>query len=326
MKNVFLLSALFLIISIISCKKEETISYKKNSGIVFGTTYNITYQSKKEYQNSIDSLFLVFNKSLSTYLPSSLISKVNKNDTTVKADGLFIEMFNKSKRIFKETNGYFDPTFGTVIDAYGFGSGKKKDTITREDIIKLMKYVGFEKVTLKDKRVYKQHPSIQLNVNAIAKGFGVDIIARFFDARNIKNYLVEVGGEIRAKGVSKRNKPWRVAIDDPNTDGSRTLSNYVELKNQSIASSGNYRKYRVDKNGKKYVHTINPKTGLAKENDLLSVSVIANTDCADVDAYATAFMAMGFEKTKVFVKKYPKIEVLLVYIDSLGEIKNYKSY
>lgn len=324
MKQFYLLIVLLLLTQ--ACKKEEGFEYKTTSGAVFGTTYSIIYQSKKEYQKSIDSLFHLVNKSLSTYLPSSYISRVNNNDSTVVVDDFFVEVFKKSKRIYKETNGYFDPTFGIVIDAYGFGSGKRKDSITKKDIAELMNYVGFEKISIKNRRVYKELPKIQINVNAIAKGYGIDVIARFLETQKIENYLVEIGGEVRAKGVSKRNKPWRVAIDDPNTDGSRTVSKFVSLTNQSVASSGNYRKFRVDKNGKKYVHTINPKTGLAKENDLLSATVITSTDCADADAYATAFMAMGFEKTKEFLKRYPKINALLVYVNTSGEIKNYKSY
>ena len=310
-----------LIVSI-SCKNESRVSETKLEGFVFGTTYHITYVDKVDYQQSIDSLFTLVNKSLSTYMPTSDISKINKGDSTIVVDDMFIEVFSKAKRIYEETDGYFDPTIGRLIDAYGFGSGKSKKELSKDEIDSLMKDVGFDKVRLENRRVYRDNPNIEFNVNAFAKGYGVDVIGRFLEGKNISNYLVEIGGEIRARG-KKQGKLWRVAIEEPNTDGTRSVQKIIELDNQSMATSGNYRKYKVSDEGKKIVHTVNAKTGLAEESNLLSVSVKLKGDCADVDAYATAFLAMGSERTKEFLVTHPELKVVLLYNDKNNELKEF---
>ncbi len=296
---------------LLSCK--GSLNLVKIRGNVFGTTYNITYTNTNiNYQKSIDSLFVLVNKSLSTYMPTSDISKINKGDTTVVVDDLFLEVFKKAKRIYKETDGYFDPTIGKLIDAYGFGSGKEKKNLTKEEIAVLMQGVGFDKVRINNRKIYRENPGIEFNVNAIAKGYGVDIIGRFLESKNVVNYLVEIGGEIRARG-NNDDKAWKVAIEKPNIDGTRSIQKVIELIDESMATSGNYRKYKINEKGHKIVHTINPKTGLAQENNLLSVSVRLKGDCADVDAYATALLAMGLEKSKEFLKKHPELKVVLLY-------------
>ncbi|MEX6626432.1 FAD:protein FMN transferase [Tenacibaculum salmonis] len=309
----------------LSCTQKKESSKNKLQGFVFGTTYNITYfenENKANYQKSIDSLFSLVNNSLSTYLPTSDISKINKGDTTVVVDDMFIEVFAKAKKIYKETDGYFDPTIGKLINAYGFGSGKERKNLSSEEIKKLMIDVGFDKVVLKNNKVYRQSDQIEFNVNAFAKGYGVDIIGRFLEDKKINNYLIEIGGEIRARG-KKNGKLWKVAIEKPNIDGTRSLQKIISLDNESMATSGNYRKFKLNGNGKKIVHTINAKTGLANESNLLSVSVRLKGDCADVDAYATAFLAMGLEKTKAFLQKYPELKVVLLYNDKNNELKEF---
>ncbi len=315
----------FLVVSLllfISCKKEVKISETKLEGNVFGTTYHITYLNKKDYQKSIDSLFNLVNKSLSTYLPTSDISRINKGDTAVVVDDMFVEVFDKAKKIYKETDGYFDPTIGKLIDAYGFGSGEEKKDLTLEEITALMEHVGFDKVRLKDRKVYRKSADIEFNVNAFAKGYGVDVVGRFLESKNIQDYIVEIGGEIRARGT-KHGKLWKVAIEKPNIDGTRSIQKIIELDNESMATSGNYRKYKVNAEGKKIVHTVNAKTGLAEESNLLSVSVRLQGDCADVDAYATAFLAMGLEKTKVFLEEHPELKVVLLYHNEANELAEY---
>lgn len=326
MKLYKLLVFITLITVLHACKKENSLTYYQYNGNVFGTTYKIVYETSKAYQTGIDSVFLAVNKSLSTYLPTSDISKINKGDTTVVVDALFAEVFKKSKRIYKETQGFFDPTVGNLVNAYGFGAEKLKKNLTTEEISSLMKFVGFDKVNLKDGKISKQFSETYLDFNSIAKGYGVDLVSRFLESKNCKNYLVEIGGEIRCRGVNSKKKIWKIAIEEPNTDGTRSISNYVNLDNKSMAGSGNYRKFKINKNDKKFVHTINPKTGEAKENNLLSAFVIAPIDCADVDAYATAFMAMGFEKTKLFLKNNPKIDAFLIYVSKKGVTKNYKTF
>ena len=325
LRKYFLGGLLLIFASFYSCKNEVKEQVFRLQGTVFGTTYHITYQGNQSHQKSIDSLFYLVNKSTSTYIPTSDISKINKGDTTIVVDKLFAEVFKKSKRIFKETDGYFDPTVGNLVNAWGFGPKKELNDLDSTQVKNQMKLVGLGKVLLIDGKIKKENPKIYLDFNSIGKGFGIDVIARFLEFKDVKNYLIEIGGEIRARGVSPKNKPWRVGIDNPNTDGSRTISNFVDLSNMSMASSGNYRKYRVSKAGEKFVHTINPKTGFAIESNLLAATVYAPLDCADVDAYATAFMAMGLEKTKLFLKKYPGIKVVLIYLNEKGELEEFIS-
>ena len=263
--------------------------------------------------------------SLSTYLPHSDISKINSGDATVVVDSYFLEVFEKSTRIHQETNGFFDPTVGNLVNAWGFGPKKEKNDLNSDEIKKLMQYVGLDKVRIVNRKVIKDSPEIYLDFNSIAKGYGIDIIGRFLESKNIHNYLVEIGGEIRARGKKQNGNYWKVGIDNPNTDGSRSISRSISLVNQSMASSGNYRKFRVSNDGKKYVHTINPKTGDALESNLLSATVIANKDCADVDGYATAFMAMGLEKTKEFLQTHTDISVFLLFTNTNGEIEEFSN-
>jgi FAD:protein FMN transferase len=320
------LSYSFLVLFVfISCALDEKREDYTLKGGVFGTTFKITYlNAKKNYQNEIDSLFAVINNSVSTYIPNSAISKINSGDTSVKIDPIFKEVLEKSKRIYKETNGFFDPTVGNLVNAYGFGPGKEFTSLTKEVIKKELRYVGLDKVSEKDNIIIKEDPKVYLDFNSIAKGFGIDIVARFLDSRQIESYMVEIGGEIRAKGVKKNKKPWLIQLVNPVdvTTGYKTIN----LSGKSMATSGNYRKFKITDDGKKYVHTINPKTGLAKESNLLSVSVIAPLDCADVDGYATAFMAMGLEKTKALLKELKKLQVILLYTNDNGELEEFTNY
>ncbi|WP_093674094.1 FAD:protein FMN transferase [Tenacibaculum sp. MAR_2009_124] len=303
-------------------KKLDKEGITKLEGAIFGTTYHIKYLDSINHQESIDSLFELMNKSLSTYIPSSDISRINRGDSTVIVDDLFVEVFEKAKKIYNETDGYFDPTIGKLIDAYGFGSGKERKSISNEEVKELMEGVGFDKVRLKDRKVYRENNNIEFNVNAFAKGYGIDVVGRFLETKGIQNYLVEIGGEIRARG-KKQDKVWKVAIEKPNIDGTRSLQKVIELNDESMATSGNYRKFKINEKGEKIVHTINARTGLASESNLLSVSVRMKGDCADVDAYATAFLAMGLEETKKFLQKHPELKVVLLYNDENNELKEF---
>lgn len=324
-KKIIAFITFLLIIS--ACKKEKPNEKISLNGFIFGTSYNITYLNKGvNYQKSIDSLFFLVNKSLSTYIPTSDISKINKGDTNVMVDDFFVEVFNKSKKIYRETDGYFDPTVGNLVNAWGFGPKNEKQNLTEEQVKMHMQLVGLNKVQLISRKIVKETPELFLDFNSIAKGFGVDVIARFLESKKVDNYLIEIGGEVRARGNSDRGKPWVIGLDNPNTDGTRSVSRLIPLKNMSIAGSGNFRKFRLDENGNKYVHTVNPKTGFATESNLLSAYVIADLDCADVDAYATAFMAMGLEKTKEFIKTKPDVKVVLHFLDSTGNIKEFSTY
>ncbi|WP_298766794.1 FAD:protein FMN transferase [uncultured Polaribacter sp.] len=311
----------------VACKKENVSQDYTLKGFVFGTTYKITYlNAEKNYTPEIEALFQKINKSLSTYLPNSDISKINNQHKNIKVDDYFIEVFEKSKRIFKETNGYFDPTVGNLVNAYGFGPKKEMNNLTQQEVQKQMQWVGFNKVAIKNKFIVKELPEIYLDFNSIAKGFGVDVISRFLESKKLNNYLVEIGGEIRTKGFKKNKKPWLIKLVDPVKAIDNSGFKKINLSNKSMATSGNYRKFRLTKEGVKYVHTINPKTGLALESNLLSASVISNLDCADSDAYATAFMAMGLEKSKNFLQKKTNLQVILIYIDKKGNLAEFTNY
>ncbi len=318
--------ALFLIFQFLSCQQNENLVYKKLEGTALGTTFHITYEDELDVitEKHVDSLLHAINKSLSTYIPTSDISKINHGDSTIIVDAMFQEVFEKSKKIFKETNGSFDPTIGVLVNAWGFGPEKDSVKLDSFHVNELLQFVGFDKLQIENGRVIKKYKQTYIDFNAIAKGYSVDVIGRFLEKKCVSNYMVEIGGEIRARGVNEKIMPWSIAIEKPNFDGSRSFQNIITLQNESIATSGNYRKFKIDeKTGLKYAHTIDTKTGFPSKSNLLSASVIGKIDCADVDAYATAFMAMGFEESQKFLSNNPDLKAFLIYSDAEGQIKNY---
>lgn len=304
--------------------KNKSKSYHYLQGNVFGTYFHIVYEANKSYASDIDSLFIAFDNSLSTYNPNSIISKVNRNEDVV-LDPYFVHLFNEAIRCAKDTDGAFDMTITPLVDAWGFGSGKKLKNIDKHTVDSLMQYVGMEKVSLQDGRVLKENPLLKLNVNAIAKGYGVDVIADYLEAQGIKNYLVEIGGEIRAKGKNERQKIWSTAINKPIDDSTQMQteieSDIVLLADGALATSGNYRNFYI-RDGQKYAHTINPKTGYPTSHELLSATVVTE-NCLRADALATAFMVLGLEKSIALAKKLD-VAVYFIYSEE-GENKHYMS-
>ncbi|HLV92937.1 MAG TPA: FAD:protein FMN transferase [Aequorivita sp.] len=317
MRYIVVLLSVFIVSS---CAK-ETSSLKYLSGDAFGTTYNVQFFSSKdiEVKKGIDSAVAAINQSVSTYIHDSDISKINKGDSALVVDDIFIEAFNISKGVYEKTNGYFDPTVGVLRNAYGFGDTDYLNNIDTVVLDSLMQFVGFQKVKLnEDGTIFKESPHIYFDFNAVAKGSGLDYIGKYLESRGITNYLIELGGEILAKGKNlEKNQEWIIGIETPDSElEDRTYGDAVKLTNMGLASSGNYRKFRVDSiTGKKYVHTINPLTGSAEMSDVTSATVIAPT-CGEADAYATAFMALGFEKSKDLLQKLSGIEAYLTYTDS----------
>lgn len=297
-------------------------------GNVFGTTFHISYSSDDSLncEKQVDSLFHLLNKSLSTYHATSDISRINSNDTDVVVDAFFLEVYEKSKRIFKESKGVFDPTVGILVNAWGFGPEKAVERLDSTKVEELLRYVNFDKVIVQDGKVKKEHPNMYFDFNAIAKGYGVDIVARYLESKSVNNYLVEIGGELKARGKNESGNFWRIGIEKPNFDGTRGIQKVLSLENKALATSGNYRKFKVDpRTGEKFVHTIDTKTGFTARRDLLSVTVIADTDCADVDGYATTFMAMGYEKTLEFLEEHPELKVFLIAANQKGGLLEYAS-
>lgn len=314
----------FIIVGIalllVSCKKEPTKA-QALFGNAFGTTYSIQYYPTKNFEaeKGIDSVLYAVNKSVSTYLPESDISKINSGDSTIVVDAIFKEVFRISEIVYTNSKGYFDPTIGVLRNAYGFGDASPLESMRPETIDSLMNYVGFRKVRLtKDGTIQKDNPNIYFDFNAVAKGYGIDCIGRYLEVQGVSNYIVELGGEILAKGTNKsKNRAWVVGVESPDSeiDNRITLVN-IMLEDKGMASSGNYRKFRIDSiTGKKYVHTLNPLTGSAEQSDLTSATVIANS-CAEADAYATAFMALGLEKAKILLQQTEDVEAYLTFTDA----------
>ena len=319
-----LLALFFLLAYYISIagKKGEYISL---AGFAQGTTYRITYESKKgeHLQPLIDSLLADFDMSLSIYQPKSIISRFNRNEPGTKADKKFTEIFNKSFEVYQNTNGAFDITVGPIVNAIGFGS---TDTLNVDSTLidSLLQYVGMDKVWLEEGILAKKDKNMVLDVNAIAQGYSVDLVAAFLEVRKVKNYMVEIGGEVRAKGKNDRNQVWRIGIDKPlegNMIPGADLQAIIKLNNRSLATSGNYRKY-YEKNGIKFVHTVNPKTGYPVVSNLLSATVVAD-DCMTADAYATALMVFGINKSIAFLKAHKFLEAYLIYADQQGRFQVY---
>lgn len=330
MKRISFSISILMILLFVSCDKQNQPELYTQKGAALGTTYHVKYFSSEEInaEKAFDSIFEVINSSMSTYQQDSDISRINKGAEDLKVDKHFRTVFKASKRIFKESNGYFDPTAGTLVNAYGFGPNKPLKELQEEELDSLREIVGLQKLELtKDQTIKKEKPNIFLDFNAIAKGYTLDVMADYLDSKNIENYLIELGGELVAKGKSlERDSKWYVAIDNPQqTQEERTFQTVLGLKDGAMATSGNYRKYRRDSvSGKRFVHTVNPLTGQAERSDLLSTSVLAE-NCMLADAYATAFMALGYEKSLEMLERLENVDVYFIYLDEHESIRIYTS-
>ncbi len=314
---VFYLSILSLFF--FSCKPK--VDYKTLEGTAQGTTFRITYQDNfdKEIAMQVDSLFKVIDSSMSLWDSTSLISKVNANKAYNALDYHFLKVFEASQKTSLSTDGYFDITVGPLVKAWGFSVKKNLPAPSDSHLDSLKNLIGFNKVSIQDRKLIKVNPNIQIDFNAIAQGYTVDVMAEFLESYNCHNYLIEIGGEVRGKGKNKEGNIWRVGIEKPQDE--RDIEVVVNLENKSLATSGSYRKF-IEKNGQKFSHAINPKTGTPVTHNMLSVSIIAS-DCMTADAYATAFLVMGLDKSKAFAKKQ-KIDFFAIY-EEVGIIKTFSS-
>ena len=252
-----------------------------------------------------------FELSLSTYIPGSVISRINSNDPDVVPDAYFRTVFNRAQQISMRTEGAFDITVAPLVNAYGFGF-TEKERITDERIQELLTLTGYRKIRIHGDKVIKDDPRIMLDVSAIAKGYSVDVVSMFLEDKGVKNYLVEIGGEMRCRGMNSKGNKWRVGVDKPIENMiERQIQIVLNLSDISLATSGNYRQFYVE-DGVKYSHTIDPKTGKPISHNLLSATVLA-TDCMTADAYATAFMVMGLEKAMEMVNSDPELEGYFIF-------------
>ncbi|MEF9931662.1 MAG: FAD:protein FMN transferase [Bacteroidales bacterium] len=323
---VFISLSISTILCIYGCKSKpiENENYITIDGFAQGGTYHVVYKKPAKSVNIPDSLTLYFNninKSVSGYDSLSLITRIN-NGENLDLDSIFIDIFNSSYKVYKESNGAFDVSAGPFFNLWGFGF-KNKEHVSQEKIDSIMQFIGMDKLSIKEGKLIKTDKRMQVNFNAIAQGYTCDYIGNKLTKMGITNYLLEVGGEIYCKGVNALGKEWRVAIDKP-LDGNFIPGENVEaillLSNKGLVTSGNYRKFYIE-NGVKYSHTINPKTGYPVKHNLLSATVIAE-NATIADAYATYFMVVGLEKTKEILAATPNMDALLVY----GEQNNMKVY
>lgn len=319
-------SIFLLLIVTLSCNSLTKKNEIKIDGLAQGTYYSITYYDKAgiNYQPAIDSFFKAFDLSASLYLKESIISRLNNNDPTAVADEAFTVVFNKSMEISEKTEGAFDITVMPLINAWGFGftDPMKLDSAKVDSILPL---VNFKNISLENGRLIKKNPASMVDFNAIAQGYSADLIGKMLESKGIEDYLIDVGGEVLAKGSKPGNKMWRVGIEKPTetADDAREVTEVVKLKDKALATSGNYRRFFM-KDGIKYAHTIDPKTGFPVNHTVLSVSVLAN-DCMTADAYATAFMVMGLEKTKKFLEINPDMDAYIIYSEPDGKLSTWVS-
>ena len=317
MKPWKILFLLFLIVASVLIIKNEP-PYHTDRGFIFGTYYNICYKSKDNLQQKIDSTLKSVDNSLSPFNKRSVITAINANrDTT--PDAQFIEVFTLAQEISATTNGAFDITVAPLVNAWGFGfkQGTIVDSLTVDS---LLQFVGYKSIRLSDNKIIKQQPQTMLDCSAIAKGYGCDRVARMLECYGIEDYMVEIGGEVVAKGKNDKSKQWSIGISKPTEDKSGTINEIQEIlriSGKSVATSGNYRNYRYE-DGRKLSHTIDPRTGYPVAHTLLSATVIAN-DCATADAYATAFMVMGIDKAMEICKD-KGIDAYFIYSTPEGAI------
>lgn len=302
--------------SCVSCTQKN--QYYAESGNIFGTIYSIKYESPYLLTEKIDTELQKFNLSMNPFNPNSIIAKVNRNED-VEVDDWFITVFNKAMEISEKTDGFFDVTVAPLINLWGFGFDSFDNTgsISQQTIDSLKSFVGYKKIRLENRKIIKDDPRIKLNFSAIAKGYASDVIAAILEREGVENYMVEIGGEIMAKGKNPNGGCWQIQVNKP-IDEPTGILNVLEnvgilCGKKGMATSGNYRNFYI-KHGKKYAHTINPKTGYPSEENILSATIIA-PDCMTADAYATAFMAMGAEAACKMAKNRPEIEYYLLCVD-----------
>ena len=303
----------FLSLLLISCNVDSSF-YKRIQGDALGTTYKVIVQSEYNssvIKQSIDSIFEVVNNSMSTYRSNSIISRVNQSQNPVKVDNHFVEVFKKSEEIWKLSNGYFDPTAGSIVNLYGMGPNNKIHSINKKKIDSVMQYVGLDKVYLdQQNKIVKAKKDVYIDFNAIAKGYSVDLIKELLIKIKSENFLIEVGGELITLGKNENNKKWKVAIQNP-IDLNSYYSEII-LDGMSLATSGNYRKYRIDsETGIRYAHIVNPINGESMSNNILSASVITSS-CIEADAWATSLMLMDPTEALEIINTISDIEVLIL--------------
>lgn len=315
-----IISSILLGLITLSCNFQKAKDYVRISGFAQGTTYSIIYYDKeaRDYSSEIENLLQRIDTSMSVYNPKSIINAFNNSDKGIEIDTLLAKVVELSQDYWRESDGAFDITVGPLVKVWGFHA--KQGEMPSDMMVKdLMQNIGNEKITLNNLFLSKSLPGVKIDVNAVAQGYTVDVIAELLESKGIQDYLVELGGEIRTSGKSSRGTEWIVGVDKPVDDAlsGENLQVRLKLTNHSLVTSGNYRKFFV-KDGIKYSHTIDPKTGYPVNHTMLSATVFDNS-AARADALATAFMVMGLEKTQQWLQNHPEVTAYIVYSGYNGE-------
>lgn len=316
---------LFLIIGTIIILGKNKPTYRTLQGKIFGTLYTVTYEHNADLQADIVGAMQAVDNSLSPFNKRSIITHINNNDSII-VDSLFAEVFRNAQIVYEESHGTFDPTVAPLVNAWGFGF-KNDIEVTASTIDSLRSLIGMSRISLTDGRVTKDDPRIMLDFSAIAKGYGSDRVARILDSCGVKNYMVEIGGEVVVKGCNRHGNPWGIGINKPIDDSLSTnqeLQTVLRLQNCAIATSGNYRNYYY-KDGVKYAHTIDPRTGYPVQHSLLSATVIAN-NCMRADALATAFMVLGVDSAMAYCNRHPEIDGYFIVAADSGRYEIRQSF
>jgi len=290
-------------------------------GLAQGSYYAVTYydEQNRNFQREIDSIFHAVDMSVNLWVDSSIISKVNRNEE-VALDSIFIDNFNIAQEAARLSDGYFDPTISPIVAAWGF-SYKTGDSLTPQLIDSLRQLVDYRNIRIENGKVVKENPAMTLDFNAIAQGYTSDLIARFLESRGVKNFLVDTGGEIMARGEKPDGKPWIVGIEKPaeNMDSERIVQTRIALRDKGLVTSGSTRKY-VERNGKRYSHCIDPKTGYPVEHQLLSVTVMAENSVW-ADALASICMVMGMEQSLPLIQGMEGVEAYYIFVNAQNELE-----
>lgn len=308
---------LLIVGTVLIIRQQRNMPYQKYSDFVFGTTFTVSYQCDSDMNQSIKAELMKVDASLSPFNKASIITAINNNED-VTPDKMFMDVFQLAMDVSRETNGAFDITVAPLVNAWGFGfkSGEKP---TARQVDSLRQIIGYQKVSLVDGKIRKQDPRMMLDCSAIAKGYGTDVVANFLRSRGVKNFMVEIGGEIVTCGVNPSRVPWKVGVIKP-TDDSLNVSHEVQtvlnVTDIAMATSGNYRRFYY-KDGKKFAHTIDPATGYPVQHNILSATVLAKT-CATADAYATSFMVLGLDGARKVLERHPELMAYFIYDDGQG--------
>ena len=310
---------LLIVGTVLIIRQQQSMPYQKCSGLIFGTTYHVTYQYDDDLHAEVVAKLKEVDAALSMFNEQSTISKINNNEA-VKPDKMFLDVFQLAQQISQDTQGAFDITVAPLVNIWGFGFKHGQEPTTHA-IDSLRQFVGYQKVSYNGKTIQKQDPRIMLDCSAIAKGYGTDVVARLLDEKGITNYLVEIGGEVVTRGISEKRVPWKIGVTKPTDDTlhvGNDLQTVLNVTDKAMATSGNYCNFYY-KGGRKYAHTIDPKTGRPVQHNILSATVLCN-QCAKADAYATAFMVMGLDKAREVLERNPDLMVYFIY-DDKGENK-----